>query len=154
MRALALLLVLTLAGCVAQAPSPATNNTTSTTPAAPAALPPPIHDSKQVQGGAEPLAGAVGPPCSTPGAKCFSYPFQLNASAHVVATLTWTLPASDFDLYVFQGAKQVQASANPPPGTQEKIDTKLDAGAYTVTVSAASVSQDTFDLKVTFDQAG
>jgi hypothetical protein len=151
MRFLALALIALLAaGCVTPPGSnnapPANNSTTS---GSRAMLPPPINDTKEVQGGGEPLTPPTGA-CSTPGAKCFRYPFQLNATAHVVATLTWGLPASDFDLFVNQDGKAVKMSAGSPPGTSEKIDDSLDAGKYEVVVSAAAVSQDTYKLAVVF----
>lgn len=158
MRTFLILVALALlaSGCVTPgggSTTPPTNGTTNTT-AEMGTFPAPINDTKDVQGGAEPVSGVAGPPCSTPAAKCFKYAFQLNGTAHITATLTWGLPASDFDLFVFQDGKQTDkqsACCTPPqPHMQEKIDADLDAGSYEIVVSAASVTQDTYKVAATF----
>ena len=156
MRLPILLLALALlAGCVAPDNGATPSNSTSSTTGAAAALPPPINDTKEVQGSAEPLTGDPTPiaPCSTPSAKCYRYAFQLNATARMTATLTWGIPASDFDLHLLKDGKAYKSSASSPPGTSEKLDEKLDPAKYELVVAAAGVSQDTFKIAASFAAA-
>lgn len=145
--------LLALAGCTTPGDGGDGGATTTppTTPDA-SALPAPIEDSKTVQGSADPLAGTpIGPPCSSPLAQCFRYPFELNASATLDAKLTWTVQANDFDLHVFQDGQPTEfASTTPPPGTQEALSVELEPGAYELVVSAYGVTQDTYKLIATF----
>ena len=116
-------------------------------------LPAPISDSKQVTGSADPGTLAPGGvPCATPSSQCFRYPFQLNSTANVTAALSWTVPASDFDLYVFQdGAPHPDSPAvSNPPGTSETVKLTLEPGEYEVVVVAWGVAQDTYTLEATF----
>lgn len=152
--AFALALVPVFGGCVTKDGGdggPGTN-TTAPTSAMNGTLPAPISDSRQVVGGADPLNTAGQPQCSTPQAQCVRYPFQLNATATVTATLTWTVPANDFDLAIFQDGASVTAGegGSQPPGTEESIETELEAGSYEVVVIPWSVAQDTYTLDVTF----
>lgn len=147
--------ILLLAGCLTPDATPDETNTTApTTPGLSAALPAPIEDSKEVSGSGDPLNLVPGtPPCSSPSAQCFPYPFELNATATITADLSWTAPASDFDFYVLQdgaivlnGASDVTAG----PGTSEHIEGELEPGAYELTVVAWSVARDTYTLSATF----
>lgn len=156
MRILLILAALALAaGCVTPdtTPTTPTNGTTNTTTDM-AALPPPINDTKEVQGAADPGNIVTGAPCQTPNSQCFKYPFELNGSAHMAATLTWGQPASDFDLYVFQDGKDMNAGGasdvSTGPGTSEKIDIDLEAGSYELIVVAWAVAQDTYKVSATF----
>lgn len=155
-RSLAILLALAFAGCV-NTPSDASDDTNQTDPDAPdmAALPAPIEASEQVSGSADPLNFAGQSPCASPTAQCHRYPFELNTTALMSATLTWTVPASDFDLYVFQDGAPIDvggqgASPPGPPNPTETIEQELDEGAYELVVVPWSVAQDTFTLSATF----
>jgi hypothetical protein len=162
MRILAIaLLALLAAGCTTPAGTPTT--TTGPVPGhAAAALPPAIADSKMVTGGADPVnmdTQLATEPCKNPPSACVRYPFTLNGTASYEATLTWTLPASDFDLYLMQDGKVLDSSAgsaagSPPatlPGTiGEALHGTLDAGHYELVVDPYSVAQDTYTFKATF----
>lgn len=119
--------------------------------------PAPISDSKQVTGSADPGNLAPGgAPCATPSSQCFRYPFEMNATGTVQAALSWTVPASDFDLYVFaEGAPHPDSpQVQNPPGTSETIELTLEPGAYEVVVVAWGVVQDSYALEATFGPAG
>lgn len=119
--------------------------------------PAPISASEQVTGSADPGNLAPGgQPCTTPSSKCYRYPFQMNRSGDVHAELSWTVPASDFDLYVFTaGAPHPDSPAvASPPGTSETIDMTLETGEYELVVVAWGVAQDTFTLEATFGPGG
>ena len=156
-RTLALLLTLALAGCV-NTPTDTSDDANQTQPTSPGmtALPAPIEASEQVTGSADPLNFAQMPPCSSPTAQCFPYPFDLNGTATITASLAWTVPASDFDLYIFQDGAPIDVGgqgASPPQSagtTEEAIEQELDEGAYELVVVAWSVAQDTFTLSATF----
>ena len=122
-----------------------------------AGYPAPISDSKQVTGSADPgNLAPQGQPCTTPSSQCFRYPFEMNMSGDVHAALSWTVPASDFDLYVFaDGAPHPDSpDVSNPPGTSETIDTTLEPGAYEIVVVAWGVAQDTYTLEATFGPGG
>lgn len=149
---LLLAFVLTLAGCMGPGgDAPGDANDTTQPDGEMASLPPPIEVTQDVSGSADPGSSIAGPPCSTPSAQCFRYPFALNASALVSASLTWSVPANDFDLYIFSDGEPItDQGGSPPPGTSESFDVELDAGGYELVVSAYAVGQDTFTLNATF----
>ena len=144
---------LALAGCTTGDGGATPTPTTPADGGGAATLPPPIEDSQQVTGSADPLNFASGVPCETPSSQCFRYPFTLNATAAIDATLTWTVPANDFDLYVFKDGAPFEQDGATPPGTEESVQAALDAGEYEVVVVAWGVSQDTFTLSATFAPA-
>ncbi|HWH07924.1 MAG TPA: hypothetical protein VNX21_01910 [Candidatus Thermoplasmatota archaeon] len=120
------------------------------------AYPAPINASEQVTGSADPGNLAPGgAPCATPSSKCYRYPFQMNATGQVDAKLSWNVPASDFDLYVFMEGQPHPDSptVQNPPGTSENVKMTLEPGAYEVVVVAWGVAQDTFKLEATFGPA-
>lgn len=154
LRAATLALVLLLAGCTTPETSDDDTNSTSPTPPTMADLPAPIEESKTVSGGADPTNFAGAPVCSAPTAACERYPFELNATAMIVAGLSWGVPANDFDLYLFKDGEPTEImSASNPPGTTEQFEESIDAGSYEVVVVPWAVSQDTFTLTVTFEPA-
>lgn len=141
------------AGCLGgEAPPP--QETNSTTPDAEmAALPAPIEDSREVTGGGDPGNLATGEVCSAPTANCQRYPFTLNRTANVTGDLSWTLPASDFDFYVFQDGAQVisgASDASSGPGTSEHLEGEIEAGEYEIVVVPWGVARDTYTLTVSF----
>lgn len=162
MRSLILLAALALlAGCVTPpgTTTPPTNGTTNTT-AGMSALPPSINDTKDVQGSADPLNLAPGgAPCQSPSSQCFKYPFEMNGTGHIAATLSWGEPASDFDLYVFKDGKVVSTggandvAAGPSTSASEKVDMDLETGKYELVVAAWAVAQDTYKVAATFTAA-
>ncbi|HUR70177.1 MAG TPA: hypothetical protein VM370_13115 [Candidatus Thermoplasmatota archaeon] len=159
LRPLALLLALALAGCsTPDAGDPPATNGTAPTPGVAATLPPPIEDSKQVSGSADPASFVPGQaPCSTPSSQCFPYPFTLNGTATLDASVSWTVPATDFDLHVFQDGAAITTTegASPPgPGTSEAFTLELEPGDYELVVVAWAVAQDTYTLAASFSAAG
>lgn len=115
-------------------------------------LPEPIEDSQMVAGGADPANFVTGEPCTNEMA-CTDYPFTAATDVRINAELTWTIEASDFDLYVYEGDEQVATSGQTPPGTSESISTTLSPGDYRVVVVAWGVAQDTYTLTATFEYA-
>lgn len=152
---LALAAVALLAGCLGGGEEAGGNETNGTAEgnATLAPLPPPIEATEEVTGSADPVpVTGVMPPCEAPSAQCFRYPFELNATATIAVTLTWEVPANDFDVYIFQDGEQITTTegGSSPPGNQEAFELELEAGSYEVVVSAYAVSQDTFVLSATF----
>lgn len=149
-------IALAFAGCMG--PGGDAGNDTNETPdvgEAPSGLPAPIEASEEVSGGADPTNFVTGEVCAGPAANCQRYPFELNTTATIVADLSWTVPANDFDLYLFlDGAQTETFSGNQPPGTTEGFEADIEPGSYEVVVVPWAVSQDTFTLSVTFEAAG
>lgn len=147
--ALVALLGLAFAGCIgSDTPSDSTNGGSSNVQLA--TPPAPISDTKTVSGSADPLNTATGVPCNHQAAGCFQYPFELMGNTTVDAKLSWTLPPSDFDLYLVQGERQITFSAGQPPGTTEAIKRDMAAGSYAFVVAAWAVAQDTYTFTVDF----
>lgn len=147
---IALPLVILLAGC---AGAPAGD----AQPDAPASLPPPFEDAREVVGSGDVLVLAGEDLCATPSAQCVRYPFDLATDALVTAELTWTLAASDFDVYIFVGGEpsSLEGSNVAPDGaTAARADQQLVPGAYEVVVVPAAVARDTYALRVTFAPPG
>lgn len=155
-RSLSILLALAatalIAGCIGGDDAGNETDDTGADNATAAALPPPIEASEEVTGSADPLSVTGAAACDAPTAQCFRYPFELNTTATISIDLTWTVPAHDFDVYLFQDGEPITTTegGSPPPGTQEAFDMELEPGAYEVVVSPYSVSQDTFTLSATF----
>jgi len=151
--ALALILAVAfpLAGCSSPPASPP-----ATPPAGPpamtnATLPEDIDETMDVTAGVDPFNFAMQPICSQQVSTCFPHPFNASVNVSLTATLTWTLQASDFDLYLYQGNTAVAMSAGMPPSTQEAFTVpELAAGDYTLIVVAWSVPKDTYHLTATF----
>lgn len=156
MRPTAILVLLSLAfaGCITKGGgAPDANATAPTSPMLPADVPAPITDSKEVTGGLDPANTAPGGvPCATPQNQCQRYPFQLNVSASMTADLTWTLPASDFDLHVFKDGAPVDdnSGSSSPPGTAEHLAMDLEPGSYELVVTPWGVPRDTYTVNATF----
>jgi hypothetical protein len=154
------------AGCASDEETP------GPTPDAPAAMdnataPAPLHFEGDVPYGADPFnvvpvgtpAGGAAP-CSTSASTCFFHAFTINgtnASFAVEATLAWGLPASDFDLYLYEGEEQLsQDGINglPPTGVPETTQVLrhdgLAAGEYTFWVVAWNAVGDAYTLDATF----
>jgi hypothetical protein len=162
---LATFLALTLAGCAAAPASHTPTGTAAPAHAIPAALPKDISDTRSVMGGADPVnVGVAVPPttapCVYPPNGCIRYAFTVNGTASYDAKLTWSLAASDFDLYLYQGNHLLASSANgiegnplagvPPGTTGEALKGSLEAGDYILVVDPYAVAQDSYTLTVAF----
>lgn len=151
---LALAATALLAGCLGGGDDAEGNETdgNTTDDAAARVLPGPIEASEQVTGSADPLPITGAAACDAPTSQCFRYPFELNVSATIAVSLTWTVPANDFDVYLFQDGAPITTTegGSTPPGTEEAFEMELEPGSYEVVVSAYSVTQDTFTLSATF----
>ena len=144
-----------LAGCVTPpgTTTPPTNGTTNST-ADLAMLPPPINETKSVQGGLQPVPDPQSSaPCTLPTSACVHHKFDANLTVQMEATLSWTLNANDFDLWVFKDGKPLKGDNAAPPGTSAKLSLKLEPGSYDLVVDPATVSQDTYKLAATFAAA-
>lgn len=146
----ALIPLLLLAGCT-QPNGPAGEGA----PDAPRAdgLPENYEVTGEVVAQGDPVIVASGAPCSTPGSQCARYPFTLNESAEVLAFLTWTLAANDFDLYIFaEGAPTSSEGTNAGPSAQTSASVAeiLPPGEYEVVVVPFFVGRDTYTLAVEF----
>lgn len=155
------------AGCASKLPDSALPGT-GTPASGNQTLPAPIHASEAVTGSFSGGNFAAGTPldqgiCSpAPAAKCFHYPFSVNATggANTTAVLTWTSQSSDFDLYVVQGTTIVSndginsvGGTNPSayvPVTSQTLHAALPTGQYEFLVVAWSVAQDTYTLDGNF----
>lgn len=156
--ALSLIAALALSGCVSIGENKSDTNKDMGKLApveakpAPAPLPKPIKDSKMVPAGTDVFNQAMMDACSQPVSGCYKYPFKLDRTATVHAKLAWTIPANDFDLYIFHGSVQGEASGGSAPGTSEELDAELDAGDYSVVVVAWLAAADTYTIDATFGE--
>ena len=139
------------AGCVEDsepiddAPTETDDNSTVEAPVAKAMGPQEVPDqSFQVSGS---WAGALDvqnigglAPCSAPTADCHMYPFSTTTSHDLVATLSWSLPINDLDLYLWDmaGNELSQDGINnvgDVPGTEQVLNFPgLSAGDYQLVV--------------------
>lgn len=132
-----------------------------------ATVPEPLHFEGDVPYGADPfnlvpvqtpVGGGV--PCSTSASTCFVHPFTVdgtNVSLAVEAVLAWGLPASDFDLYLYEGEEQLSQDGinslpptGPPETTQVLHHDGLGPGEYAFWVVAWNAVGDAYTLDVTF----
>lgn len=172
MRSHAILLATLLAlsaGCLSEDDAPAATPEASA-PAANATMAlPPLHFEGDVPVGADPfnvvpvvtpVGGGV--PCSTSASACFMHDFTVpagtNVSVALEATLAWSLPANDFDLYLYEGEEQlsqdgingIPPAAGAPPTDQVMHHDGLGPGDYTFWVVAWNSVQDGYTLDVAF----
>src|SRR5688572_29244454 len=94
------------AGCMADDPTPVTDDAPATAEPLPP-LPANFTHEVEVTGGVDvynfipvptPLGG--GGPCSSPQSSCSKFPFTLNRTANVTVTLDWGMDGYDFDVYL------------------------------------------------------
>lgn len=155
-------LVLPLAGCLTDSQSvEPTTPVVTPAPKVPPPLPAAIKDAKMVVAGLDPFNFVTGVPCSQPVSACYLYPFTVDdydvanstGNVSIDAKLMWTIPANDFDLYVFKegDAAPVTMSAGSPPATEEAIAAELDGpGNYQLIVVAWAAVADTYTVEATF----
>lgn len=152
MRARLVLLVavsLLSAGCMGSSgdESPSANSTGDQD----APLPGPIHDEKRVSMAVAPLGSTQDEPCQTEASSCYKYSFHTGQDARLQARLDWANATNDFDLHVVDQEGEMVASSNQGvPGTQETIDTEIEAGSYELVVVAWAVQEDTYNLDAQF----
>lgn len=118
--------------------------------AAPRVVPPPIHETGDVQASADAFAPLGLPPCEAPTSTCFEYTFEAVDRVTVEASLTWTQAANDFDLYLFAGDQQAEVSGGASPDTDEHIEARIAPGSYRFVVVAYAVANDSFTFDATF----
>lgn len=174
------LLLIAFAGCLGgdEATPAEKKETLPETPAAPP-LPAAIKDTKAVEVGVDPSYMVNDGPCSLSGVStCYKYEFTVekanettNATkadadvdgekakntekevqkVRVTASLTWSLPVNDFDLFLMQGSRVVEKSLQGVPTTQEDIVKELEPGKYTLIVSVYAVVHDAYTIDAKFD---
>jgi hypothetical protein len=161
MRSTALLLTALLAlssGCLEDKQAP------EATPDAPAPVmnataPTPLHWEGDVTAGADPFNAipVVAPPeCSQSVSACEFYDFTINGTFDIDASLVWTNPANDLDLYLYQGEtfignEGINNVGDPPgPTSQNLVHADLPPGDYTFRVVMWNAVNEHYDLDVTF----
>lgn len=122
----------------------------SVPPPPPAVLPENIYDNNTVIAGADPANTAGLGICSNAASACYSYPFVAEQAVTIQASLSWMLPANDFDLYVRAADGTEVLTAGNFATTSESVSGTLAAGEYEVTVVAWSVVGETYALEVLF----
>lgn len=148
---LAASLALALAGCLAGPegdPAPASSDPEPASTAA--ALPEDIALSRSVTASHYNPAG----PC-TGQHTCTWADFTVPpaSSVRMSAQVIWGVPASEFDLVLYQGDAEVVADYGTLDWPGAEIDAELGPGDYRVLVDAYAVTQDSFDLAVRFAPA-
>lgn len=150
MRAILVLVALALAGCAAPDSTP-TNDASDNSSTSIPIVPPPIEESKDVQGSAQPITlPTTGDPCESPTVQCYHHKFDVASSVKMEASLSWGVPANDFDLYLYKGTAIFKQDNAAPPGTTAKLSESLEAASYDLVVVLAAVGQDTYKLSATF----
>jgi hypothetical protein len=157
---------LLLAGCSSKSPDSAASPTPTSATGNHTALAP-LHFQGTVSAGADPsnfVPGTPvggGQPCSLPTSTCYKHAFTIpgNASGNVslVATLKWSVPANDLDLYLYQDGTQVSMdgiNSLPPGGVPAPEQVMhvdgLAPGNYEFWVSVWNGAADAYTLDVTF----
>jgi hypothetical protein len=160
---LSIALLVLFAGCIEDKPGAAPVDDTPVAEPLPP-LPANFTEEVQVTGGvdaynfipaATPLGG--GGPCSSPQSSCSKFPFTLNRTADVRATLDWSMDGYDFDVYLMQDGADVSAGAGASGATSASVASHEEfsvagaaAGDYEIWVSHWLVPQDTYTLVVEF----
>lgn len=147
-------------------------------------LPANISKTEEVLGAVElglladflPVAGPVPLPdyCASPTSGCQEYKFKLEAAANgtaanstagnatggfnnvtITASLTYTLPASGFGLYLLHGDDIIDSSEEFPPAKEQSLQSVLTSpGEYSLLVVPYVVAKDTITVTATFAQGG
>lgn len=126
-----------------------------------APIPAPIHEEQDFTLALDPTNVATGQPCFGPSVDppCYYYEVQVETMVDFVATLSWTLEANDFDLYLYEGETQVSSDGintvgavppEPPATTQVMRHEALPPGDYRFYVVAWNAAADTTTLDVEF----
>ena len=170
MRFAAILLTVLLAsfsGCLESGDDPEAMTDEPTAPVVNGTAMAPLHFEGDVPFGTDPFnvvpvqtpAGG-GVPCSTPASTCFIHAFTIpeGVIATVEATLAWSLPANDFDLYLYQeetqlssdGINSIPPAADVPSTTQVLHYEPLVPGDYDLWVVAWNSVADAYTLDATF----
>lgn len=150
MRPLLLLAALILAGCAAPGSSPTNDSSTNSSTNIPI-IPPPIEETKDVQGSLQPIPDPqANDPCALPTVTCYHHKFDVASAVKMEATLSWGVAANDFDLYLYKDGKEFKSDVAPPPATTAKLSEALEVASYDLIVVPASVGQDTYKLSATF----
>lgn len=141
----------------ADPPPPGPPPQTETNDTGEAPKPEDFEDSQMVAGGVDAGNFVTGDICNDPVDPCERYPFTVERgtttrppSWDMVAVLSWTTDAHDFDLHLYQGGQSLDSSADPAPETEERITRALGPGEYEIVVVPWAVSVDTFTLTVSF----
>lgn len=159
MRSVALALLLAAAfvfsaGCLEDDQAPSTEPEVAA-PAINATAPAPLHWEGETMAGADPF-NVVLAECSTQASACEFHDFSINGTFDLEATLAWTNPANDLDLYLYEGETLVSNEGinnigDPPgPTSQVLVHSGLPAGDYTFRVVMWNAVNENYSLDVTF----
>lgn len=96
--------------------------------------------------------------CSTPTAECHQVPFAVTdaqSGADLTATLSWSLPANDLDLYLYFEGEQISMdginNVGDAPNNQQVMNhPDLAAGDYYFLVVGWNAVGESYALDVTF----
>lgn len=157
-------LLLALPGCLDESPDGDDEDLLPDGSSPAAVAPDPLHWEESVLVGADPFnvipvvtPVGGGTPCSTSASTCYIYDFAVNTTVDLEATLVWGLPASDFDLYLYQDDTQLSSdginqlgTVEVPPTSQVLSHGGLAPGAYQFWVVAWNAAGDDFTLDVAF----
>ncbi len=163
MRAQALVLTLLLtfgAGCSGTDDDQAPMDEAPVVPATNGTLPAPIHETGEFLMAADPSNVATGVICTGPSVDppCYYYDFHTDVNVSLEATLVWTNPANDLDLYLYEGDTLVSSDGintigNVPPdlpATQQVMHAEVPPGDYQFYVVAWNGAAESYTLDATF----
>lgn len=163
MRNVALLLTFLLAvgaGCSSNDQAPVQGGDVVMVVATNHTLPAPMHEAGGFMLAADPTNVATGTVCSGPSvdAPCYFYSFHTDVNVSLEATLAWTNPANDLDLYLYQGDTMasndgINNIGNVPPDmptTRQVMHADAAPGDYRFYVVAWNAAAESFTLDVTF----
>lgn len=96
---------------------------------------------------------ATGNPCTL--ASCDLRDFTLDGTHDLEATLTWGLPANDFDLYLYQGETELASAGSLQPGdapgmSETLVYQDLPPGDYRFMVVGSTMVMDSYELDAVF----
>jgi hypothetical protein len=161
MRTTAFLLTTLLAfsaGCLTEDNAPEPTGDVPA-PVANATAPAPLHWENDIVAGADPFNAnpvLATPECSQSVSSCDFYEFTTNGTFALQASLVWTNPANDLDLYLYQGETLVtndginMVGDVPGPTSQNLAAPGLPAGTYTFRVVMWNAIDEHYNLDVSF----
>ena len=152
---------LLFSGCLGDSDAPVDDDSELDSDPLGAAMPPAdMHESGEFTLALDPSNVATGAICTGPSVDppCWYYDFHSDVSTDLVATLAWTNPANDLDLYLFQGDTQISNDGintigNVPPDlptTEQVMRASVGPGDYRFYVVIWNGVADSYTLDVTF----
>ena len=153
------------AGCVAPTVT-VTVEPPATGPAATSGTPAPLA-AKDFTGSGTVVAGEegvvlvpIGEVCGVPTSQCRRYPFEVTgepggAPLDLRATLSWGIPANDFDLHLLDGeGAYLHIDMEPPPADRVTWNRTLaEPGKYALVVVPFTTVADSYTLTAAFAPA-